>query len=200
MPPILRYNISNLLKKIPTQFVEHFLTKIYGLSKFSGIGNKFEKISEIIKENDEIFYYKNLISVNNNPANFLLSGEEPETLLSNSNLWPKTECFQELMMLLDITTYLQDDILVKIDRGAMFTSLETRVPFLDHKLIEWTLGLPKELKFSKTKSKVALRKVLHKYIPQELIERPKMGFGIPIDIWLKSDLRDWAEEIGRAHV
>ena len=195
LPPILRYNISNLSKKIPTQFVENFLTNIYGLSKFSGIGNKFEKISEIMKENDEIFYYKNLISVNNNPANFLLSGEEPETLLSNSNLWPKTECFQELMMLLDMATYLQDDILVKIDRGAMFTSLETRVPFLDHKLIEWTLGLPKDLKFSKTKSKVALRKVLHKYIPQELIERPKMGFGIPIDIWLKSDLRDWAEDL-----
>ena len=99
------------------------------------------------------------------------------------------------MMLLDMATYLQDDILVKIDMGAMFTSLETRVPFLDHKLIEWTLGLPKDLKFSKTKSKVALRKVLHKYIPQELIERPRMGFGIPIDVWLKSDLRDWAEDL-----
>ena len=98
-------------------------------------------------------------------------------------------------MLLDMVTYLQDDILVKIDRGSMFSSLETRTPFLDYKLIEWSLGLPKDLKFSEIESKVALRKVLYKYIPKELVERPKMGFGIPIDIWLKKELRDWAEDL-----
>ena len=77
----------------------------------------------------------------------------------------------------------------------MFTGLETRVPYLDHNLIEWSLSLPKNLKFIKGQSKVGLRKVLYKYIPKELLERPKMGFGIPLDIWLKEDLRDWAEDL-----
>ena len=99
------------------------------------------------------------------------------------------------MMILDMQTYLQDDILVKLDRASMFSSLETRVPYLDHNLIEWVLSMPKNLKSSNGLSKVCLRKVLYKYIPRKIIERPKMGFGIPINIWLKEDLKDWAEDL-----
>ncbi len=195
LPPYLRDKISSLLNIIPTQLIDDFFSEKNGFSKYSDPGNKFEKISKIMQENDDFSYYKNLVSINNNPSKFLLSGKEPETILSNFDIWPKTESFQEVMMLMDMSTYLQDDILVKIDRGSMFSSLETRAPFLDHKLIEWSLGLPKNLKFSKIESKVALRKVLYKYIPKKLIERPKMGFGIPIDMWLKKELRVWAEDL-----
>lgn len=195
LPPSLRNYFSYVLDIFPTQFVDSTLSKLNFTSKYSSIGDKFQKISNILRQNDEISYYKSLISIENNPSRFLIQGKEPPTILTNSDNWPEVESFQELMMILDMKTYLQDDILVKLDRASMFTSLETRAPYLDHKLIEWSLSLPKKLKSSRGLSKLALRKVLNKYIPKELIDRPKMGFGVPIDIWLKKDLRDWVEDL-----
>lgn len=113
----------------------------------------------------------------------------------NQYLWETLPDIPLHMMLLDLLRYLPDDILVKVDRAAMAVSLETRIPLLDHILVEYVLRLPFHLKYRENTSKWLLRRVLYKHVPRKLIERPKMGFGIPIDTWLCGSLRDWAESL-----
>lgn len=129
------------------------------------------------------------------PSGLVLGAEEPSTCLRGNPLPLTGLDSMQRMMALDAVTYLPDDILVKVDRAAMGVSLETRAPLLDHRVVEFAWHLPQHLKLRDGVAKWALRQVLYRHVPKALVERPKMGFGVPIDAWLRGPLRDWAESL-----
>ena len=138
--------------------------------------------------------YKQLCSQIYQPG-FILGGKE-YPIYAEKHLTDITDIdYQEWMMYVDSQTYMSDDILTKVDRAAMAVSLETRVPFLDHRIYEFAWSLPLEYKIGKNGGKQILRDVLYNYVPQSLIDRPKMGFGVPLAKWLRQDLFDWASSL-----
>jgi len=158
-------------------------------------GDKAHKLAEVLALSDGQAFYRQLTSHWYDTAAVVIGAQEPQTLLTNPAAWPQTDSFEHWMMAMDAQTYLTDDILVKVDRAAMANSLETRVPILDHRVIELAWRMPLHQKIRKGEGKWLLRQVLYKYVPRELIERPKSGFGVPIDSWLRAELRDWAESL-----
>jgi asparagine synthase (glutamine-hydrolysing) len=139
--------------------------------------------------------YVQLASQWQDPTTVVLGATEPPTVLTDETQWPDLAEFIEHMMLVDTVTYLPDDILAKVDRATMGVSLEGRLPFLDHRVIDFAWRLPLSWKVRGTEGKWLLRQVLYRYVPQALIERPKMGFGVPIGAWLRGPLSEWANEL-----
>jgi asparagine synthase (glutamine-hydrolysing) len=164
-------------------------------ARVANVGDKLHKGAGVLASQSADALFLGLVSHWHDPASVVIGGHEPSTLL-NGNV-PALDGLDDVqrMMALDMLTYLPDDILSKVDRAAMGVSLETRVPFLDHRLVEFAWNLPQSMKLRDGQTKWALRQVLYRHIPRALIERPKMGFGVPIDHWLRGPLRDWAETL-----
>jgi len=156
-------------------------------------GHKLHKLASIASSNSPNEMYYRLASHWMSPESVVRGAIEPETLLTRRDN-PRFPSVAEEMMYLDSVTYLPDDILVKLDRAAMAVSLEGRVPLLDHRVAEFAWRLPLSMRI-RGHGKWILRKVLERYVPRELFDRPKAGFGIPIGSWLRGPLRDWAESL-----
>jgi len=139
--------------------------------------------------------YEQLISHWKRVDNVVVGAAEPERRFSAMTQSMSLGDLTNRMMYWDLTNYLPDDILVKVDRASMAVGLEARVPFLDHRVIEFAWSLPAEMKVRDGVGKWLLRRVLDRYVPHELIERPKRGFSVPIDSWLRGPLRGWAEDL-----
>jgi asparagine synthase (glutamine-hydrolysing) len=163
------------------------------LARLANVGEKLHKGAGVLLSQSADALYRGLVSHWHDPASVVIGGQEPPTLLIGNV--PALSGLDDVqrMMALDMLTYLPDDILTKVDRAAMGVSLETRVPFLDHRVVEFAWSLPQSMKLHDGQTKWALRQVLYRHVPKALIERPKMGFGVPIDSWLRGPLRDWAE-------
>jgi len=164
-------------------------------SKFSLPGEKIHKLSEVFGLAGPDKIYQRLITNWKNPEDLII-GMDRDSLTYNSEIeWSAYSEIEDAMMALDSTNYLPDDILTKVDRAAMGVSLETRIPFLDHRVVEFAWSLPLNMKIRNGQGKWLLRQILYKYVPKELIERPKMGFGMPICDWLRGPLKNWAEDL-----
>lgn len=168
--------------------------------RHANLGDKLHKFAtSVLPVASRSAMYRALVSHWQQPEQLVLGAREPQTLLQRLALEGPGLDATEQMTLLDQLTYLPDDILVKVDRAAMACSLETRVPLLDHRIVEFALRVPMHQKIRTgprgVETKWLLRQVLYRHVPRELIERPKQGFGIPLDQWLRGPLREWAESL-----
>lgn len=158
-------------------------------------GDKAQKLAGVLPLSSGDAFFLHLASQWKDPGSIVVGAREPATLLTDPDAWPSTSSLAQWMMAMDAQSYLPDDILVKVDRAAMANSLETRVPMLDHRVVELAWRVPLHQKMRNGEGKWLLRQVLYRHVPRQLIERPKMGFGIPLDSWLRGPLRDWAEAL-----
>lgn len=158
-------------------------------------GDKLHKLATLLTIRDPIAMYWRLISLWSEPERIVIGAREPASIMALAATAPADLSQVERMMYLDTLHYLPGDILAKVDRASMAVSLEARVPLLDHEVVELAWSLPESLKLRDGQGKWPLREVLARYVPRNLFERPKMGFGIPIDAWLRGPLRAWAEDL-----
>lgn len=198
LPHSARKDIAHLLTisspdKLNDQFssISNYLPKRY---RYKNFGDKLHKLAEILSLSSKEETYLSLISHWKSPQDIVIGSNEP-TAIHNKLIEKKELDFISQMMYADAVSYLPGDILTKVDRASMGVSLETRAPFLDHRVVEAAWRLPLSMKIQGDQGKWILRQILYKYIPKEMIERPKMGFGAPIDSWLRGPLKEWAEEL-----
>jgi asparagine synthase (glutamine-hydrolysing) len=173
---------SNLGGKIPERW------------RVNQLGDRLHKLAGVLSGTPADFY-RLLVSHWPDPDEIVIGGSEPKGLLWDDSVASLVRDPVERMQYLDSMTYLPDDILTKVDRASMAVSLEARVPLIDHRVVAFAWSLPPAWKAQGGIGKKLLRRVLDRYVPKPLIDRPKMGFGVPVDSWLRGPLRDWAEDL-----
>lgn len=204
------YKMWNIFRRLPyplKTFIAHAL-KYFPAMKYSQMQNllpkpwhvsylpdRLPKFIETLRYSDNQDFYFSLISQFKEPERLVLGSMKSLSFINDPSVIPNFSDFRNQMMLMDMMTYLPEDILTKVDRASMSVGLEARAPLLDHRLVEFAWQLPMEYKIRNGQSKWILKQVLDRYVPREIMERPKAGFGVPIDMWLRGPLREWGEEL-----
>ena len=199
--PCLRPLAARSIRQLPSS-VWNDLFSVCGAfcRRFELAERQFYRLADMLDHSDPDDLYLEFVSHWRNPNEVVVGGKEPPTLLTDRSTWPELDDFTTRMMYLDTTTYLPDDVLVKVDRASMAVALETRIPFLDHQVVEFAWRLPLSMKIRQhDQGKWILRRLLRRYAPEHLFERPKMGFGVPLGAWLRGPLKEWAEELLDEH-
>lgn len=195
MPASMRRALARGLDAVPGAFWDAAGRVLPARVCPSHLGDKARKAAEVLAL-DEKDLYRRLVSHWTDPAALVPGGRDPRDVPQwdegLAGLFPDAV---DRMQLIDTLTYLPDDILTKVDRATMAVSLEARVPLLDHRVVELVWSFPRAFRVKGGVGKRILRRILHRHVPPALVERPKMGFGVPIGAWLRGPLRDWAESL-----
>ena len=197
-PRLFKKILAGTIASIPSDMWTRLFRKlavVLPIGTTYGIyGARLNKFADILRQDRLEDMYLKLISGWQSPNSIIKESGEPTEITKIHRLHTLSDHVQ-IMMYIDAMTYLPDDILVKVDRASMGVSLETRVPLLDHRIAEFAWQIPMSMKIRNRKGKWILQEILARYVPRELTERPKMGFGIPIGTWLRGPLQDWAEDL-----
>lgn len=195
IPAVCRPLLKRLLQSLPVHCWDSgfrlFAAHISALQKGRG-GDRIHKLADILNTGDMQGLYRNMMSYWLDPEQVVLDACEPETALNNAGIGQDA---LQRMMYQDAVTYLPDDILVKVDRASMAVSLETRIPLLDHRIVEFAWSLPLSMRMQQGQGKWLLRQLLFQHVPKALLDRPKAGFAVPLESWLRGDLREWAADL-----
>jgi len=184
LPPHLLNSLGQLARPLLPKRLRHV-----------PFGDKLHKLAEVVAAPGMESLYLTLMSHWKQPEQIVIGGHDPQTSITNMAGWPRVTDFTHRMMHLDMETYLPGDILTKVDRAAMGVSLEGRIPLLDTQLIEFAWRVPYSMKVRDGKGKWLMRETLYRHVPKAMIDRPKRGFGVPLEHWLRGELRDWAEDL-----
>jgi asparagine synthase (glutamine-hydrolysing) len=199
VPLGIRHFLVSLLKAVPDELydaTERFSQPIFRKYGTGGRpSQKFARLAQLMASQSFRDLYCQLISHWKDPEQVVIGCNEPSTLANTPPSWMQSLDMDQYMMVLDLQQYLPDDILTKVDRASMSVGLEARVPLLDHRVVQFARSLPQEYRVRYGERKWLLREVLRRHLSNELIDRPKMGFGVPIKHWLRGALRGWAEEL-----
>jgi asparagine synthase (glutamine-hydrolysing) len=194
----LKARVKSSLSKLPAGPTSHLTRALVPSQRHrsaSAVRQRLDSLGALANADSLSEFYRQQVSLWSFPEAALGKGVEPPYALTSALPPEVADESLKTLMWRDLNWYLPDDILVKVDRAAMACSLETRVPMLDHRVVEFALGLPTSMNMYKGVGKQLLRSVLYRHVPRELIDRPKQGFAVPISVWLRGALKDWANEL-----
>ena len=195
VPPFGRRTAAQALRALSPAAWDRLFDMVPRRVRPRTAGDKMHKLASVLAQGTPEGLYRRLVTHWDEPDSLVHGAREPAGPIWDEALAAEIPDFVSRMQFLDTATYLPDNILTKVDRASMAVSLEVRVPILDHRVVEFVWRLPREMKVRNGTGKWLLRRILYRHVPQRLVERPKMGFGVPIDGWLRGSLRDWAEEL-----